>query len=160
MFWVVWLTLSRQKTCDICIDSCISILSCFVLIFININILKMGIQATIQISFPCALRECAKPLKTSLLSTRRFTSGQAFDRSPKPTFSWFALVIVQARAISHTLCQGLIFSYFVQISRRLLLTQLHLTLFALIHSGELHAEQVAIQSSFLNWLWIPDFKFA
>ena len=47
----------------------------------------MGIQATIQISYPCALRVCPKPLKTSLLSTRRFTSGQAFDRSPKPTFS-------------------------------------------------------------------------
>ena len=52
------------------------------------------------------------------------------------------------------------FSYFIQISSCILCIQFHFTLFALIHSGEFQAEQIAIRSAILNHPRIPDFELA
>ena len=50
------------------------------------------------------------------------------------------------------------FSYFIQISSYLFCIQFHFILFVLIHSGEFHAEQIAIISAILNRPRIPDFE--
>ena len=48
-----------------------------------------------------------REFRTGDVSPCSFILGQAFHRSRKPPFSWFARVLAWAQTIAHALCQGL-----------------------------------------------------